>query len=347
MILGFLKKGKCYKIRTTIAVENRKEERIMGKKSKTANPVTVGVKRKSIWKDIRSWKLLVLCIPAIIGYILFNYVPMAVAITIPFKDYKFAQGIWGSAWVGLKNFGWLFTSTSMARVFRNTVLYGGWFMIIGPIVNVIVALLLFEVTSRKALKAYQTIITFPNFMSMVIVGFITYVILSPTGGVLNQILAFFGKESVDVYMNAGAWPFILTIVNLWKGVGMGSLMYFAALMGIDSSLYEVAELNGANRFQKMWYVSIPALIPLVCIFTILGAGSLVNGNFDLFYVIPRNSRILYETTDILNTYQYRALKEGTYAMGATVGLLQSVVGMMLVTGANWIVKKISPENSMF
>lgn len=316
-------------------------------KSKKQKEQNSSTKKKSIWKDKASWELLLLCVPAIIAYILFNYIPMAAAITIPFKDYKFSKGILGSQWVGLKNFRWMVTSTSMGRVLRNTVAYGAWFMIIGPLTNVIVALLLFEVTSRKALKTYQTIITFPNFMSMVIVGYVAYAVLSPRGGLINHIREFFGQPAIDVYMNAGYWPLILTLVNIWKGVGMGSMMYYAALMGIDPSLYEAAEIDGANRWQKMRYISLPHLIPLVCIFTILGAGSLINGNFDLFYIIPRNSTILYDTTDILNTYVYRALKKGTYSMGATVGLVQSIVGMILVLAANWIVRKISPENSLF
>ena len=278
---------------------------------------------------------------------MFSYIPMAAAITIPFKDYKFSKGILGSEWVGLENFKWILTSTSMGRVLRNTVAYGAWFMIIGPITNMIIALLLFEIRSRKALKTYQTIITFPNFMSMVIVGYVAYAVLSPRSGLMNEVLSLFGQEPVDVYTRPGDWPLILTIVNIWKGVGMGSMMYFAALMGVDPSLYEAAQIDGANRFQRMRYISLPHLIPLVCIFTILGAGSLINGNFDLFYIIPRNSTALYDTTDILNTYVYRALKNGTYAMGATVGLVQSVVGMILVLGTNLVVKKISPENSMF
>ena len=308
---------------------------------------TYTMRKKSIWKDKASWELLLLCVPALAAYILFNYIPMGVAITIPFKDYKFSRGILGSDWVGLENFKWMVTSTSMGRILRNTVAYGAWFMIIGPITNMIIALLLFEVRSRKALKTYQTIITFPNFMSMVIVGYVTYAVLSPRGGLMNQILSLFGAQTVDAYMKPGYWPAILTIVNIWKGIGMGSMMYFASLMGIDPSLYEAAEIDGANRFQKMRYISLPHLIPLVCIFTILGAGSLINGNFDLFYIIPRNSTILYETTDILNTYVYRALQNGTYAMGATVGLVQSVVGMILVLGTNLIVRKVSPDNSMF
>ncbi len=305
------------------------------------------IKRKSIWKDRASWELLLLCLPALIAYILFQYVPMAAAITIPFKNYKFSEGILGSDWAGLSNFKWIVSSTSMGRVLRNTVAYGAWFMIIGPVTNVIIALLLFEIRSRKALKAYQTIITFPNFMSMVIVGYVAYAVLSPKSGLMNQVLRALGKDPVDVYMNAGYWPLILTIVNIWKGIGMGSMMYFASLMGVDTSLYEAAEIDGANRFQRMRYISIPHLVPLVCIFTILGAGSLINGNFDLFYIIPRNSTILYETTDILNTYVYRALKNGTYAMGASVGLVQSVVGMILVITTNLIVSKISPDNSVF
>ena len=305
------------------------------------------IKRKSIWKDRASWELLLLCLPALIAYILFQYVPMAAAIMIPFKNYKFSEGILGSDWAGLSNFKWIVSSTSMGRVLRNTVAYGAWFMIIGPVTNVIIALLLFEIRSRKALKAYQTIITFPNFMSMVIVGYVAYAVLSPKSGLMNQVLRALGIDPVDVYMNAGYWPLILTFVNIWKGIGMGSMMYFASLMGVDTSLYEAAEIDGANRFQRMRYISIPHLVPLVCIFTILGAGSLINGNFDLFYIIPRNSTILYETTDILNTYVYRALKNGTYAMGASVGLVQSVVGMILVITTNLIVSKISPDNSVF
>lgn len=307
----------------------------------------IKVKKKSIWKDTNTWSLLLLCLPAIIGYILFFYVPIGVSLTIPFRDYKFSKGILGSAFVGLKNFRWIFTSPSMGTIIRNTFLYGLWFMFLGPITNVILALLLFEVRSRKALKVYQTVVTFPNFMSFVVVGFITYAILSPTNGFMNQIITTLGGQKIDVYINAGVWPAILSIVKVWKGIGMGSLMYFASLMGVDTSLYEAAEMDGATRWHKMRYISIPHLVPLICIYIILGVEQLVMGNFDLFYIIPRNVTLLYDTTDILGTYVYRALQEGSYAMGAAVGLLQSVVGTLLVVIANMIVKKISPDNSLF
>ena len=198
-----------------------------------------------------SRQLLLLCIPAIIGYILFNYVPMVAAVIIPFKNYKFSQGILGSDWCSFENFKWIIQSVALDRALRNTVLYGLLFMVLSPVTNVAIALLLFEVMSRRRLKTYQTIITFPNFMSMVIVGYIVYAILSPRTGLLNQIIQFFGGDPVDVYMNPKYWPFILTIVNLWKGIGMGSMMYFAALMGIATSLYEAAEIDGAGDYPKI------------------------------------------------------------------------------------------------
>ena len=184
-------------------------------------------------------------------------------------------------------------------------------------------------------------------MSFVIVGFVTYAILSPTNGFLNVIIVALGGNKIDVYTKPGVWPAILSIVKVWKGIGIGSMMYFASLMGIDSSLFEAAEMDGANRWHKMRYISIPHLVPLICIYIILGVDNLVGGSFDLFYIIPRDVSLLYETTDILNTYVYRALTDGSYSMGAAVSFLQSVVGMALTIIANAIVRKISPENSLF
>ena len=318
--------------------------RTMTKERKKEGP-RLGHKGRADAKASR--QLLLLCIPAIIAYILFNYIPMGAAVIIPFKNYKFSKGILGSDWCGLANFKWIIQSVALDRALRNTVLYGLLFMVLSPVTNVIIALLLFEITSRRRLKTYQTIITFPNFMSMVIVGYIVYAILSPRTGLMNQIIQFFGGDPVDVYMNPKYWPFILTVVNLWKGIGMGSMMYFAALMGIDTSLYEAATIDGATHLQQTWYISLPHLIPLVSIFTILAAGYVFSGNFDLFYLIPRDVSILYPTTDVLPTYVYRALKEGTYATGATVSLVQSVTGLILVIVTNLIVRKTSPENSLF
>lgn len=319
-------------------------------KTRAAAKQGARLNKKSIWKDKVSWQLLLLCLPALAGYILFSYVPMVSSVVMPFKDFKLSKGIWGSAWVGFKNFRWVFTSKVILEVLRNTLLYGLWFLFVGPVTNMILALFLFEVTNRKALKFYQTVFSFPNFMSFVIVGYITYAIIGPRNGVLNAIITAFGGEPIDLYMKKEAWPLILTIVNIWKGVGMGSMMYFAALMGIDTSLYEAAEIDGAGRFQKMRYISLPHLIPLVCIFSIMNVGTLVSGNFDLYYIIPRQSSAVYETTEVLSTYIYSGLKDGTnsaYVRGAAVGMLQSLASLVLVVTSNAIVRKVSPENSLF
>lgn len=304
-------------------------------------------KRKSIWKDKNSWHLLLLCIPALVGYLLFNYLPMISALVIPFKEYKFSKGVWGSDWCGLKNFTWIFNNASLLRALRNTLIYGLFFIFWTQFVNAGLAILLYEVRSRRALKIFQTTFGFPNFMSYVVVGFISYAVLSPASGLMNSIITALGGKGIDVYAKPAVWPLILVIVNTWKSCGMGSLMYFANLMGIDSSLFEAAKMDGANRWHCIRHISIPHLVPLICIYLIMGAKGLIDGNFDLFYVIPRNVGLLYPTTDILDTYVYRALSDGSYATGAAVGIMQSVVGLILVVVSNVVVKKISPENSMF
>lgn len=310
------------------------------------NPSTP--KRHLSLRRFRSnWDLLLLCLPAIACYIIFAYIPM-IGLILPFKNYKYNLGLFGSKWVGLKNFTFLFKSADLWRITRNTVGYGLLFMIVGSIVNIGFALLLFEIKeNRPSLKTYQTIMTFPNFMSWVIVGFITYAIFNPSLGVMNQVIRSFGGKGVDVYSNPSYWPFILTFVNTWKGLGMGSMMYLANLLGIDASLYEAATIDGANRWQQTRYISIPSIIPLWTIMTILAVGGLFGGNFDLFYQIPRNIGMLYETTDIINTFVFRGLQSNNYGQSSAVGLMQSVLGLICVGGTNWIVSKISPENAMF
>ena len=268
-----------------------------------------------------NWELLLLCVPAIFCYIVFSYIPM-IGLVMPFKNYKYNLGLFGSKWVGLKNFEFLFRSTDLWRITRNTVGYGLIFLVVGTVVNIGIALLLFEIKERRgALKTYQTIMTFPNFMSWVIVGFITYAIFNPTLGVMNQLIRALGGKGVDVYSNPAYWPFIIPIVNAWKGLGMGSMMYLANLLGIDGSLYEAATIDGANRWQQTRYISIPNIIPLWTIMTILAVGGLFRGDFGLFFQIPRNIGLLYETTDIIDTFVYRGLQSNNYGQSSAVGFI--------------------------
>ena len=312
------------------------------------NTTAARAKRRGALTRLRTnWELLLLCLPAVACYIIFAYVPM-IGLVLPFKNYKYNLGLFGSKWVGLKNFNFLFKSVDLWRITRNTVAYSLAFLVVGSIVNIGIALLLFEIKKRRsALKVYQTIITFPNFMSWVIVGFITYAIFNPSLGIMNQIIRSLGGTGVDVYSSPAYWPFIIVFVNTWKGLGMGSMMYLANLLGIDGSLYEAATIDGANRWQQTKYISIPSIIPLWTIMTILAVGGMFRGDFGLFYQIPRNVGLLYETTDIIDTFVYRGLQTNNYGQSSAVGFIQSLLGLICVGGTNWIVSKISPENAMF
>jgi len=301
----------------------------------------------SFWKTfVKNIDLTLLMVPGIICYIIWSYLPMF-GIIIAFKRFIPTKGILGSDWVGFENFKFFFTSQDATRITINTLSYGIIFMITGIIAAVFVALLLFEITNHRALKIYQSIIILPHFLSWVIVGYISYILLNPQAGTLNQILGFFKIAQIGWYAEPKYWPYILTLANLWKHIGMSSIVYYAALMGVDAEMFEAATLDGANKWQRRWYILIPSLIPLMIILSILGIGNIFRGDFGLFYQLSRDVGTLYPTTDIIDTYVYRGLRTGDMSITAAVGLIQSFVGVILVVGTNLIVKKIDPDSSLF
>jgi putative aldouronate transport system permease protein len=267
---------------------------------------------------------------------------------IAFKDYRNNLGVFGSEWVGLRNFKFFFTSQDAWRIARNTMGYGILFIILGIICAVTIAILLYEIKNKLALKFYQTTMILPHFLSWVIVGYITYILLEPNIGILNNILNLFGMEGIDWYLEPKYWVVILPVVNVWKTVGLNCIMYYAALMSIDEQLFEAANIDGASKWKQIKYITIPSLVPLMTILTILHIGNIIKGDFGLFYNIPRNVGLLYPTTDIIDTYIYRGLQTGDdIGITTAVGLFQSFVGLIMVVATNKIVKKISPENSLF
>ena len=293
-----------------------------------------------------NFMLLMLCMPGLACLIIFKYLPMF-GIAIAFKKYVPIKGIFGSNWNGLDNFKFFFGSQDAVRTIRNTVLYSVEFLVLDLVLGVLIAVLLYNLKSKIGLKIYHTVILFPRFMSVVIISFLVYAVLSPSAGLANQIITFFGGEGISWYSEVKYWPAILSIVYIWKSIGAGCLYYYAALTGIDPTLFEAAEIDGASAVQKAWHVAIPELVPIMVMMTILGIGNLFSGDFGLFYQVPRNIGLLYDATDIINTYTYRALLGGELARSAAVGLFQSAVGFVLVVATNAIVRKVSPENSMF
>lgn len=301
---------------------------------------------KAVTYFVNNYEFWLLCLPSILYFIVFCYWPMFGSI-LAFKDFNYAKGILGSDWAGFDNFKLFFKSNDAWRLTRNTLGYQAIFITTSTIASMAVALLLFEITNRKAIKTYQTIMILPHFMSWVIVGYITYILFNGEKGVFNQIIRFFGGKGVDWYSTPKVWPFILPVVNIWKGVGMSSIMYYAALMGVDDSIYEAAVIDGAGRFKQTMAISVPSLIPMMTILTIMAVGNIFRGDFGLFYQITRDVGALYPTTDVIDTYVYRGLRTGDVGITAAVGFFQSLVGLVVVMFTNWLVKKIEPDNAMF
>jgi len=302
-------------------------------------------KKSPLKTFLKNKELLLLTIPALAYFAVFHYLPMA-GVYMSFTDYKYSDGLFGSQFVGLKWFR-IFMQADLKRVTMNTASYGAVFIVLGVLTGVFTALMLSFLKNTRAIKTYQTIMILPHFMSWIVVSLILYVFLDPMYGAVNHFLLAIGREDVMWYGDARYWPYVLTFMNVWKGVGMGCVMYYAAMMGIDPSLYEAATIDGAGKLAQIRFITLPELIPLMTILTILAMGNLFRGDFGLFYALPKDVGVLYSTTDILDTYIYRGLRTGQMSLNAAAGFYQSVMGFLSVVVANLIVKRISPDNSLF
>ncbi len=323
----------------------------------TSNGTIVTKKRKLDASDLQLYSL---CAIPLIYVFIMSYIPMF-GIIIAFKSYNYADGILGSPWVGFKNFEFFFKSDIAWRLIRNTVANNLLFIVVGIIAALAVAILLFEIKSRTATKIFQTILITPHFMSWVIVAYMVLAILNTNNGYLNQLLMAFGINGgevngkivgIDWYNKPNAWPIILMICYVWKHVGMDSVIYYASLMGVDSTLFEAAEVDGANKFQRIMNIVLPSLIPIIVINTILKIGGIFAADFGLFYNVTQDgaSGQLYSTTDVINTYTFRAFKEGTgnsYGQSSSVSLMQSIVGIIMVVITNAASKKIDKDLGLF
>ena len=303
-------------------------------------------KKKNALKEY--WPLYLMMLPALLYLLINNYIPMA-GMVIAFKKLNFAKGIWASPWAGLKNFKFLFASKDAWIITRNTLLYNVAFILVNMVVGIAIAILITEVRNTKLKKVYQSAILLPFLMSMVILSYIVYALLSAENGLVNNsILPLFHIDPIQWYQKPKYWPAILIIAHCWKGVGYGCLIYIASLIGIDPSFYEAARLDGASKWQEITKITLPSLVPTIITLLLLSIGRIFYSDFGLFYQVPMNSGVLFPTTNVIDTYVYRALiEQGNISMSSAAGVYQSLVGFCVVMLSNWIVRKVDKDQALF
>ena len=320
-------------------------------KKKASQSMTVAQTRPGkgqFWKQVYNSRILLLmCLPAIIFFIVFNYCPLP-GIRIAFTNYNFRDGIFGSPFVGLDNFEFLISSGELWMLTRNTILYNLVFIVVGNIFQIVIALMLNEIRCKMFKKVSQTLMFLPYFISAVLIGAIAFNILNFDTGALNALLRETGGDPIQIYSKAGLWPFIIIFCNMWQQTGYGSVVYFAAICGIDASMVEAAEVDGATSWQRIRYIILPSLKGTFIILLLFALGGIMKGNFGLFYNIVGTNSLLYDTTDIIETYVYRStITDFNFSTASAVGLYQSIIGFCIVMASNFAVKKIDPEYALF
>lgn len=291
--------------------------------------------------------LFLMLLPGVIVLLINNYLPMF-GIIIAFKDINYAKGFFKSRWVGLQNFKYLFSSNQAFIITRNTILYNLVFILVSITIAVLLAIMFNELLNRKTAKVYQSILFLPYFLSWVVVSYLVFACLSSDMGYVNGILAKLGMNPISWYTEEKYWPFIIVLVNTWKWTGYDSVIYLAAIVGFDKSYYEAAAVDGASRFKQITSITLPMLLPVITVLTLLKIGRVFYADFGLFYNVPKNSGVLYNATNVIDTYVFRSFRQtGDIGMASAAGFYQSVVGFILVFVANYIVRKIDSDNALF
>lgn len=310
----------------------------------------VSKQKKSFKMWYKDLPFLIMVLPGLIFFLLFNYLPMG-GLIIAFKQIDYSKGIFGSKWIGLENFNFFLKTPDALNVTKNTILYNSAFIILGLVVSLFFAITLNELRNKRMAKFYQSAMFLPYFLSWVIVSYLVFSFLSADYGIINNVLVkYFGKEAIDWYSNLNAWPFIIVFLNIWKYAGYSTVIYLAAIVGIDESYYEAAAIDGATKWQQITKITLPSLTPVITILTLLSVGRIFNSDFGLFYqaTMQLGGGVLKPVADVLDTYVYQSLvKLGDIGMSSAACFYQAIVGFVLVLIANFIIKKIDSDNSLF
>ncbi len=296
----------------------------------------------------RFWPMYLMMLPGVAYLVINNYMPIP-GLMLAFKKFKYPRGIWGSDWCGFKNFTFLISSKDLWLIVRNTLLYNVAFILLGTILSVIIAILLNEVRSKKLQQSFQTVILIPHLLSYVIISYIVYALFGAESGMINNsILMPLGVTPISWYTEDRYWPVILTCVYLWKSFGYSSIVYFATLVGFDRTYYEAAMVDGATTWQQISRITLPLLKPVIITLTLFSVGRIFYSDFGLFYQVPMNSGMLYETTSTIDTYVYRGLLEdNNIGRASAATFIQSIMGFILVLVANLTVRRFEKENALF
>lgn len=300
------------------------------------------------WKTVRKhWMLLAMLLPALAYVIIFSYVPMT-GIVLAFKKYQYAGGIYHSPWNGLANFKALMVAGKLGQVTRNTLLYNIAFLALGVVFEMGSAILLNEIAGKYFKKITQSFMFLPYFISWVVAGAIMYNLFNYEKGVFNHVLTALGFGAFDLYNTPAAWPIVLIFLKLWKQTGYGSVVYLAAITGLDQEMFEAASIDGAGVWQRIKYITIPSLLPTMMILVLMGVGNIFRGDFGLFYQTVKSSAILQPVTDVIDTYVFRLLiTNGDVGVSAAAGLYQSVLCFATITICNKLVKKVDPDYALY
>lgn len=292
----------------------------------------------------RNWRLYVMCAPAVIFFILFAYKPMY-GILIAFKNFSMRKGIMGSPWVGFENFARLFTSYWFPVILKNTLTLSILSLILGFPIPIILALLLNEVKSDRFRKTFQTISYAPHFISIVVLCGMVTLFVSPTSGIINKFITMLGGEPVAFLQEPGLFKWVYVLSGVWQEMGWGSIIYFATLSGVDKSLIEAAEMDGASRLQKIWYINVPVLVPTIIVLLILNCGSLLGVGYEKVYLLQNATNV--SASEVISTYVYKVgLEQSDFSFGTAAGLFNSVVNSIILIAANAISNRAT-QTSLF
>src|SRR5690606_24355351 len=302
----------------------------------------------SFWRGMRHSKvLLLMCVPAIVFFLIFSYAPMP-GVWIAFTNFNYRDGIFGSPFVGLRNFEFLAKSGQLWLLTRNTILYNIAFILIGNLLQIALAVMVNEIRSRYFKKVSQALMFLPYFVSVVLIGVIAFNLLNYETGTLNNLIVQAGGDPIKLYSMVGAWPFIIILAHVWQSTGYGSIVYFAAIMGMDQSMFEAAAIDGASAWQRIVHIILPNLKPTFFILLLFSLGGIMRGNFGLFWNLVGNNAQLYATTDIIETAVYRMLlSQNNFTSSTAVGLYQSLFGFVLVLVVNLVLLSIIPSFALF